>query len=62
MQEEQMLGHTGWEHLTEPLHVVIEVEMEQQEGKRAMETAKNCVMKLLEPVVLRFNAYELTIS
>jgi hypothetical protein len=46
-----MMGRTGWEHLTEPLHVVIEAEMEQQEGQRALETARNNLVKLLEPAV-----------
>ena len=51
IQEETLKGQSGWEHLNEPLHVVIEVEMEEDEAIKAVSIEKDLLTKLMSPDV-----------
>jgi hypothetical protein len=41
----------GYEHLLEPLHILIEVEMEESKAEQSLKKGKEAIERLLNPTV-----------
>lgn len=52
-EELSKMGQPGFEHLLEPLHILIETDLPKEEGESAIQIATNIVQKLLVPVVIQ---------
>jgi hypothetical protein len=54
MQEEELLAKGGSEHLREPLHILIEAEMEDDKVEHTIVRARETIEKLLIPLVSHY--------
>jgi protein quaking len=52
-KEQQKKGKAGWEHLDEPLHVIVQVEKEEPAASESLQKAVDIVEKLLVPVLVQ---------
>jgi protein quaking len=53
-KELSKIGQPGFEHLQEPLHILVETDLEKEEGEKAIQIATSIIQKLLVPVVRDF--------
>jgi hypothetical protein len=58
LQEEMMRGKPGYEHLNEPLHILVEAELPVEIVDGRLLQAREVLEDLLRPVVCFFFPYE----
>lgn len=57
-QEEKLRGRPGYEHLNEPLHILIEADMAPNMVDIKLHQAKEILEELLKPVVSSSNTFK----
>mmetsp|Transcript_6186 Transcript_6186/g.10661 ORF Transcript_6186/g.10661 Transcript_6186/m.10661 type:complete len:288 (-) Transcript_6186:620-1483(-) len=57
-KEENFRSHPGFEHLKEPLHVLIEAELPEPDASIAVAQAKKIIEELCDPTVMRDKGYD----